>query len=386
MAGGNVGIGMVAKLKGDILSFPVKIATLILRGTPVAIDSAGYLIEAADSAAMKFVGIAEEGCTVADAVADGTISLRVRRHGIFRMTKNTTSAVTDVGKLAYAHTAQTASVDALVALAAVTTYDNAVGLIVRREPDEPGGAAFTKNYLMVDITPSPWSAADITTHAALADQTAHTEDGIAPVVDTEAGASPTITVAEFIGRTVLCSAAGASAVTLPTAAGITAGTICRFIKTGSVGAFTVAGGTLVGQQCASNVFYGCSNIGDSVDVQAVGTNSFRIVNVSQQVIETTYSGDDPTVTAAAFLGGLVTLSQAGATSTATTLPASGVPVGTRCRFRKTGSAGSVKLTATALVGAGTTANVVTTCDAQYDVCVVECIGDDDYQVVSRNEA
>ncbi|KKM62952.1 hypothetical protein LCGC14_1516500, partial [marine sediment metagenome] len=213
MAGGNKQI--FAKLKGNILSFPVKIATAIYRGTEVAIDSAGYLIQAGDGAAMKFVGIAEEACTVAQAVANGTVNIKVRRHAIVRMTKNTTSVVTDVSKLVYAHTTHTASVDGLVGLVGATTYDNIVGLVVRREPDTPGGNTYANDFLMVDITPAPWSAADISTHVALADQTAHTADAIAPVLDTETITSPVITSAEFIGGLVLCTYAGVVTPALP---------------------------------------------------------------------------------------------------------------------------------------------------------------------------
>ncbi len=381
MAGGNK--QMYAKLKGNILAFPVKIATAIYRGTAVAIDAAGYLIQAGDGAAMKFVGIAEEACTAAQAVADGTISIRCRRHGIIRMTKRTTSAVTDVGKLVYAHTTHTASVDALVGLVASTTFDNIVGLVVRREPDTPGGTVYDNDWLMVDITPAPWSAADIATHVALADQTAHTADAIAPVVDTESGTDPTITSAEFIGGQVLCTYAGVSTPTLP-ASGPDAGTLCRFVKGhATIGTLTIDATTLVGPQCASNEFIGCPNLGDSVLIQCVGADSYRVVDVSEQIKPVTVAGDDPTITASQFIGGKVILSKAGATTTATTLPASGVPIGARCTFLKTGSAGSVKLTATAFVGAGTTANVFTLCDAQYDTVTVECTGDDAYQVVSH---
>lgn len=386
MAGGQLGQGWQVKLRGNILSFPVKIATAIYRGTAVAIDAAGYLIQAGDGAAMKFVGIAEEGCTVAEAVADGTITIRCRRHGIVRMTKNTTSAANDVGKLVYAHTTHTASVDGLVGLIAATTYDNAVGLVVRREPDTPGGAAYTNNWLMVDITPAPWSATDVATHAALADQTAHEDAGISPSLTTETIAAPTTTAAEFYGRVILFTFAGAIAITLP-ASGVVAGTLCRLIKGSATGGLlTIDATTLVGAQCDSNEFIGCGNEGDSVLIENVGADSYRVVDVQQAEVITDYSGDDPTITALAFMGGKVTLSQAGATTTATTLPASGVAVGAKCQFLKTGSAGDVKVTATALVGNATTSNVVTGQDADNDVIEVQCITDDSYQVVGYNVA
>ena len=281
MAGGNV--QMNVKLKGNILAFPVKISTAIFRGSSVGIDSAGYLIQMDDDAAVKFVGIAEEACTVAQAVADGTINIRVRRHGIVRMTKNTTSAVTDVGKLVYAHTEHTASVQELVGLAGACTEDNIIGLVVRREPDTPGGTAYTNDWLMVDITPAPWSAADITTHAALADQTAHTLDGIAPATyAAEAGASPqTLTAAQFEDTLVHITTAGVMALTLP-ATGIAAGTICRIVKTGTIGLLTMGATTLIGKQCNGNFFYGCEHIGDSVDVLCIAADSYVVLNVNQK--------------------------------------------------------------------------------------------------------
>ncbi len=378
MAGGKKQI--FAKLKGNILSFPVKIATAIWSGTEVAIDSAGYLIQAGDGAAMKCVGMAEESCTVAQAVADGTINIRVRRHGIFRMTKRTTSAVTDVGKLVYAHTTHTSAVDSLVGLVASTTYDNIVGLVVRREPDTPGGSTYANNWLMVDITPAPWSAADITTHVALADQTAHTADAIAPVLDTETVTNPTITSAEFIGGQVLCTYAGVVTPTLP-ASGPDAGTLCLFVKGNStIGALTIGAGTLVGQQCAANYFVGCANLGDSVLIQNVGANSYRVVAVSQAIVAADFA-TDATISAAQWLGGLVNCSQGSAQ--AVQLPASGVPVGSTCILINTGSAHARTYAATALVGGGASGNTHATADAVGDSVIALCNANDDYTIIAE---
>ncbi len=386
MAGGNK--QMFAKLRGNILAFPVKIATAIYRGTAVAIDSAGYLIQAGDGAAMKFVGIAEAACTVAQAVASGTIDIRCRRHGIIRMTKNTTSAVTDVGKLVYAHTTHTSSVDALVGLAGATTYDNIVGLVVRREPDTPGGTAYTNNWLMVDITPAPWSAADITTHAALADQTAHTLDGIAPATyAAEAGASPqTITAAQFEDTMVHITTNGVMALTLP-AAGIAAGTICRFVKTGTVGQLTITATTLVGHQTASNVFSGCDEVGDSVDVLCIGADSYVIVNVNQYSPDIAYAaeaGSDPeTVSSLEFNSGLIHLTTAGTMTF--TLPATGVHPGSVCRIVKTGAVGLVDIAATTLIGRQTISNVFYGCYNVGDSVEVLCIANDSYVILGVSQ-
>lgn len=380
MAGGNLGHGFQGKLRGNVLSFPVKIATAIYRGTAVAIDSAGYLIQAGDGAAMKFVGIAEEGCTAAEAVADGTMNIKVRRHGIFRMTKQTTSAVTDLGLIAYAHTTHTSSVQGLIGLAAACTYDNAVGLVVGRAPDTPGGSTYTSNYLMVDITPSPWSLISLTTHAALADQTAHADNAIAPTLTTESGTSPTITAAEFYGRAIACTYAGVVAFTLPTS-GITAGTICRVMKShATAGALTITGGTLVGPNCATNVFVGCPNNGDSVDIMCVGANSYRVVNVHQQLIQSTEAAD-ATLTAAEWMGGIVLCSKGSAQ--AISLPASGVPINSICILKNTGSAHARTISATSLVGGAASTNAHATMDAVGDSIIVLCTADDTYTVIGE---
>lgn len=386
MAGGNK--QMYAKLKGNILSFPVKIATAIFRGTNVAIDSAGYLVQIDDDAAMKFVGVAEEACTVAQAVADGTINIRVRRHGIMRMTKNTTSAVTDVGKLVYAHTEHTSAVDELVGLVGATSNDNIVGLVVRREPDTPGGSDYDNDWLMVDITPAPWSAADISTHAALADQTAHTLDGIAPATyAAEAGGSPqTITAAQFLDTLVHITTNGLMALTLPTT-GVVAGTICRFVKTGTVGQLTITAGTLIGHQTASDTFSGCDNVGDSVDVLCIAANDYVILNVNQYSPHIEYAveaGTDPeTVTALEFGHGLIHLTTAG--TMVFTLPTAGVHPGSVCRIIKTGSIGLTEIVAGTLIGRQTIGNSFYGCYNVGDSVEVLCIGDDSYVILGVSQ-
>ncbi len=184
MAGGNFGTKTVAKLKGDILSFPVNASTTdaeghIYRGSPVVqiTSTSGSMTvgfamagDGADNISAKFLGIAEqEADSTASAgtgSSNGDLNVKVRRKGIFRMTKNTTSAASDVGKLAFLHTKLTSSVDPLVSLAGVATYDVVCGLIVQRVPDTPGGSAYTNDWLMVDITPAAWVDIDLTAHAA----------------------------------------------------------------------------------------------------------------------------------------------------------------------------------------------------------------------------
>lgn len=382
MAGGNKGDGWQVKLRGNILSFLAKTNTAIYRGCKVAIDSTGYLVMATGTAAMKFVGIAEESCTQAEATAGATI--RVRRHGIVKMVKSTATAKSDVGKLFYAHTVQDASNDEVVALAGVAAYDNPVGLCVRQEPDVPGGSVFTaKKYLMIDITPSAWAAGDVSTHASLAAQDAHEAAGIGPTITTDANSGATIDAAEFYGGLVALTYAGVASFTLATS-GIAAGTQCRIVKANATaGALTITGGTLTGPQCVGDDFVGCPNDGDSVLIMCVSDDVFRVIDVCQQRKTSVVSGDDPTITSAQWLGGKVELSKAGVITTNVILPASGIPIGSQCTFVKTGSAGDVKIKGTTLVGKGVTANVVQNQDAQYDYVVIENTGVDAFQMVAH---
>lgn len=384
MAGGNKGDGWQVKLRGNILTFLAKTNTAIYRGCKVAIDSTGYLVMATGTAAMKFVGIAEESCTQAEATAGATI--RVRRHGVVKMVKNTATAKSDVGKLFYAHTVQGAAgvTDEVVALAGVASYDNPVGLCVRQEPDVPGGSVFTvKKYLMIDITPSAWAAGDVATHAALAAQDAHEAAGIGPTITTDANSAATIDAAEFYGGLVALTYAGVASFTLATS-GIAAGTLCRIVKANATaGALTITGGTLTGPQCVGDVFTGCANDGDSVLIMCVSDDVFRVIDVCQQRKTSVVSGDDQTITPAQWLGGKVELSIAGAVTTNTILPASGIPIGSQCTFVKTGTTGDVKIKGTTLEGKGVTANVVQGQDAQYDYVIIENTGVDAFQMVAH---
>jgi hypothetical protein len=373
MAGGNVVVE--AKLKGDVISFPVKASAIIYRGSGVAVDSTGYAVPCADTSGHKFVGIAEEKID-ATGVDSGVLYIRVRHKGILKLKMNSgAAAITDVGKLVYAKTAGGASADFDVDLAGNCSNDVAIGLVTKN---------VDATYNWVDITPAPWGDIDLTAHIAKADQTAHKANGIGPTVTTENGAEPTITSGEFIGGLINCTYAGAVAFTLPTS-GPEAGTQCRVVKAHTTaGLLTITGGTLVGPQCAGNVFIGCPNDGDSVVIECVAANSYRVVSVTQQIATTTYSGASDAITAAAFVGGKVACSYAGVSAHA--LPASGVPIGAKCTIVKTGSAGLNEITATALVGPGTATNATNTNDAQYDSVEIQCTGDDAYIVLSKNIA
>lgn len=155
MAGGNLGSFVNAKLKGDILSFPVKANTTIYRGAPVALDSTGYLVMASDTSGLYFQGIAEEGVAAADVVA-GTTRVRVRRHGIFKMRLANAAAIPTVtGARIFMHTAQGSSTDYLVDTVSNVSNGIFVGTCVKHGADsESVGSNSTEVW--VDITPSTY--------------------------------------------------------------------------------------------------------------------------------------------------------------------------------------------------------------------------------------
>jgi hypothetical protein len=320
MAGGNITTNV--KLKGDILSFPVAIATAIYRGTCVALNAAGYLIQASDAASITFVGIAEESVTAAQAVANGTVSVRVRRHGIFKMVKNTTSLVGDLGKFAYMHTGHSSSVQELVGLAAACTNDIPIGLIVSRATDKPGGATYASNYLMVDITPAinMSLASAVSTHAGLSGQDAHTANAIQPVTAAVTTGNA-ISAANFIGGVVTLSSNGTSTHALPTT-GVTAGTVCRIVKTGSIGLVTLTAATgLTGIQTVSNAFYGMANVGDSVEVMCTADATYVVIACNQRRPLITGTGATEVTVTAAQVAANSHITQANGSAVQVTLPA-----------------------------------------------------------------
>ena len=147
MAGGNVGLGLTTKLKGDIISFPVKASTRIYRGTKVALDFESYATICADTGGHKFVGIAEEEANNSSG-ADAAISIRVRRRGIFKMTPYSGAALAaDVGKKAYASTAHAAATDEKVDLAEGVTHGVEIGTIVKSDT--------SANVWWVDVDTKP---------------------------------------------------------------------------------------------------------------------------------------------------------------------------------------------------------------------------------------
>ena len=125
---------------GEIIAFPVKASTTIYKGALVAIDtSTGYAVPASDAANRIFVGVAVEKADNSSG-SSGDETVRVFRTGTFQF--NCSSAdQTWVGKKVYAVD------DNTVALAATTTNDVLVGVVVSYESSTKvkvaiNGAAF----------------------------------------------------------------------------------------------------------------------------------------------------------------------------------------------------------------------------------------------------
>ena len=107
---------------GLVLSF-LQGAENIYEGALVAINAAGYAVNAGDDASAVVVGVADE--TVDNSAgAAGDTSIKVRRSGVFNFVANWSAAQADVNTLVYAVDNQT------VDLAANTTNDILVGRVV----------------------------------------------------------------------------------------------------------------------------------------------------------------------------------------------------------------------------------------------------------------
>ncbi|KKK69916.1 hypothetical protein LCGC14_2929260, partial [marine sediment metagenome] len=97
----------------------------------------------------------------------------------------------------------------------------------------------------------------------------------------EAGSDPeTISSLEFSQGLIHLTTAGTMTFTLPTT-GVRPGSVCRIVKTGSVGLVDIVATTLIGRQTIANTFYGCYNVGDSVEVLCIANDSYVILGVSQ---------------------------------------------------------------------------------------------------------
>jgi len=148
MPGGNTAVDF--KKEVELVSYPVAASTELFRGAMIAIDTTtGYAVLAADHAAHKFVGIANEH--VNNTGAAGAVSIQVRRRGAAVLIKNTTAAVTDVGQRVYVHTPHSGNTQGLVGLAAATTNGILVGTVVKRLPDRNDDTSYSEKRLLVDL-------------------------------------------------------------------------------------------------------------------------------------------------------------------------------------------------------------------------------------------
>ena len=380
MAGGNMGNALQAKLKGDILSFEVKAAAAIYRGCPVAADSSGYAVMASDAAAMAFLGMAEEGNTAAEAAANGTVSVKVRRHGIFRM-KLTGVAITDIGARVYAETAQSATVDYLVALNASSTYKNAVGVIVKLDS--------VTHYCWVDITPACSIVIDVTTHTALAAQDAHYMAGISNLSWDSSSTTPAPAIADMRTRVITLSATAAATLTLPAGTAVCDGMEVVILATGARVApvtITPTTDTIMG----ASTYLALHNRYDAIVLKYdFSATDWKVVSEWRAKTGIAETSATPTCTAAEFMRGYITNTQAVA-AIDFALPASGVVPGSRCLFVNTGAAVAdlpkFDIDATALIGPHCTANHCYAGNGIGDSVEIMCIADDSYVVTNVNQA
>ena len=96
-----------AHKEGDVKSLPVYTGTAIYKGSLVMLNSSGYLIPGADTASCKFVGVAMEACTAAEASSSGAKWIKVYRKGVFLLGAQAI-AQSNVGDLCYIADDQTA--------------------------------------------------------------------------------------------------------------------------------------------------------------------------------------------------------------------------------------------------------------------------------------
>ncbi len=71
----------VPRKEGGLQSYPVEAATQIYKGARVCLNAAGYLVAAADTAGLRFVGVAYENVL---GTTQGALSCRVHTEGVFK--------------------------------------------------------------------------------------------------------------------------------------------------------------------------------------------------------------------------------------------------------------------------------------------------------------
>lgn len=113
----------VRRQEGNILSYPVAASTKLIEGALVALNTSGVLVNGADTASFKFVGVLDETADNSSGSA-GDVRGKVWTYGVIDVAANFSAAAGDCGKQVYLVDNQT------VDLAANTTNDVLVGRIV----------------------------------------------------------------------------------------------------------------------------------------------------------------------------------------------------------------------------------------------------------------
>ena len=111
------------KRDGEYIRVPVAASTHIYRGAMVALDSNKYLVPAADTAGLVFVGIAEEEADNSSG-SNGDLYCLVWR-GPFKVNSAATEAQSSMGGTRYAADYQTVN--------STTTYSAEVGKVIEVE-------------------------------------------------------------------------------------------------------------------------------------------------------------------------------------------------------------------------------------------------------------
>ncbi len=76
----------VARKESGLQSFPVAASTIIYKGAHVCLNTSGYLVAAADTAGLRYVGVAYEQGDNSASLVDGAISIRVHTEQVFQCT------------------------------------------------------------------------------------------------------------------------------------------------------------------------------------------------------------------------------------------------------------------------------------------------------------
>jgi len=87
----------ITRQEGQVLGLPVKGTTKVYGGGLVAVDSTGYALPAADTAGLKFRGIARHQADNSSG-GDGDKQIEVWTGGVFELTVVSTLAQTDLGR------------------------------------------------------------------------------------------------------------------------------------------------------------------------------------------------------------------------------------------------------------------------------------------------